>query len=408
MSSNPIPDPSEPKSIEAFLDLLRQSLDARSLVKVVLGKAIGPDPELIRVLVRPLAIRGQECLSFLHRYKTRDVTENASIPEGIGKVRALLASSFRHAHLFTTTRDAQWSISKKGKGFLSQRKPTHAEAPSSGHDREKSRFLELGKPFWVDLGVANERHELLASMSRKWKQINKFIEVFDHAFTAAGFPAGAPVRVVDFGCGKGYLTFAVHDHLRSNRGVEARVTGVELREDLVRLCNQAAQKARLDGLSFEPGDIQGHAPQAMDIMIALHACDTATDHALHRGIRGGASILLCSPCCHKQIRPQMQIPDPLRPVLRHGIHLDQEAEMVTDSLRALLLEAEGYAAQVFEFISLEHTGKNKMILAVKQARPANREDVKTRIRALKEFYGIREQRLETLLAAPEGRAEGPG
>lgn len=408
MSSNRIPDPSEPKSIEAFLDLLRQSLDARSFVKVVLGKSIGPDPELIRVSVRPLAIRGRECLSFLHRYKTKDVTENASIPEGIGKIRDLLARSFRHAHLFTTTRDAQWSISKKGKCLLSQRKPTHAEAPSPEHDREKPRFLELGKPFRVDLGVANERHELLASMSRKWKQINKFIEVFDHAFAAAGLPAGAPVRVVDFGCGKGYLTFAVHDHLRSNRGVAAHVTGVELREDLVRLCNQAVQRARLEGLSFEQGDIHGHAPQAMEIMIALHACDTATDHALHRGIRGGASLLLCSPCCHKQLRPQMQIPARLRPVLRHGIHLDQEAEMVTDSLRALLLEAEGYAAQVIEFISLEHTGKNKMILAVKQARPANREDAWARIRDLKDFYGIREQCLETLLASPAGRADGPG
>lgn len=121
---------------------------------------------------------------------------------------------------------------------MSQRKPTHAEAPLSGHDREKPRFLELGKPFWVDLGVANERHELLASMSRKWKQINKFIEVFEHAFAASGLSATAPVRVVDFGCGKGYLTFAVHDHLRSNRGVAAHVTGVELREELVRLCGR--------------------------------------------------------------------------------------------------------------------------------------------------------------------------
>ena len=271
-------------------------------------------------------------------------------------------------------------------------------APSREHDREKQRWLELDKPFWVDLGIANEQHQLLPSMSRKWKQIDTFIEVFDHAFESAGLQAAPQVRVADFGCGKGYLTFAVHDHLRSRRGIEAQVTGVELREDLVRLCNETVQKRRIAGLSFAQGDVRSCAPQAMEIMIALHACDTATDHAIHTGIRSGASIILCSPCCHKQIRPQMQSPRLLRPMLRHGIHLDQEAEMVTDSLRALLLETEGYATQVFEFISLEHTSKNKMILAVKRPDPARRQDALEQIRELKEFFGIREHCLETLLA----------
>ena len=360
-----------------------------------------------RVSARLVGIRGQERLSFLCRHETRDITENATIPEGIGKIRGLLAGTFRHAHLFTATQDVQWFLDKKGKGRVSKRKATHEGGGLSGHDREKARFLELGKPFWVDLGVANWQGQLLASMSRKWKQINKFIEVFDHAIDKAGLPGAGPVRVVDFGCGKGYLTFAVHDHLRSNRNIEAQVRGVELRGDLVELCNRAVQKAQLAGLSFESGDIQGFAPQGLEVMIALHACDTATDLALHKGIRGGASLLLCSPCCHKQIRPQMQIPGRLRPVLRHGIHLDQEAEMVTDSLRALLLEAEGYVAQVFEFVSTEHTGKNKMILAVKQARPGKRAEALEQIREIKDFYGIREHALETLLGAPERGAPHP-
>ena len=259
--------------------------------------------------------------------------------------------------------------------------------------------MDLDKPIWMDLGITNEQHQLLPSMSRKWKQIDKFIEVFDHAFESSGLQNATPVRVVDFGCRKGYLTFAVHDHLRNNRGIEAQVTGIELRKDLVQFCNQVVQKRKIAGLSFEHGDIASYAPQAMEIMIALHACDTATDHAIHKGIRAGASIILCSPCCHKQIRPQMQSPPLLRPVLRHGIHLDQEAEMVTDSLRALLLEAEGYATQVFEFISQEHTGKNKMILAVKQSNPARRKDALVQIQELKTFYGIREHCLETLLAS---------
>ncbi len=398
MSSIPVPEASDLKSIDDFLCLVRQSLDSHALVKVVLGKARGPDRGLIRVSVRPLRVRDRECLSFLYHYQTKDITENESLATGIGKIQTLLARSFQHAHLFTASQDVQLTISKKGKCILSKSKPTHEEVPAQGHDREKTRFLDLNQSIWMDLGISNEQHELLPSMSRKWKQINKFIEVFDHAFESAGLAGTTPVRVVDFGCGKGYLTVAVHDHLRNNRGVEAFVTGVELREDLVRLCNQAVQKWKIAGLAFEPGDIQSFAPQAMEIMIALHACDTATDHAIHKGIRAGASILLCSPCCHKQIRPQMRSPRLLRPVLRHGIHMDQEAEMVTDSLRALLLEAEGYATQIFEFISLEHTSKNKMILAVKRPHPVAREEARMQIQELKDFYGIREHSLETLLA----------
>jgi SAM-dependent methyltransferase len=212
------------------------------------------------------------------------------------------------------------------------------------------------------------------------------------------------VRVVDFGSGKGYLTFAMHDWL-GGQGRVAHVTGVELREDLVSLCNEAAARHGLTGLQFALGDVRQRAPEPMDVMVALHACDTATDHAIHLGLRAGASVILCSPCCHKQIRPQMRTPPLLRPLLQHGIHLGQEAEMVTDSLRALLLEAEGYATQVFEFIALEHTSKNKMILAVKKIGAAlataeqRRPELLSQIAEIKRFYGLREHCLETLLGA---------
>jgi hypothetical protein len=195
------------------------------------------------------------------------------------------------------------------------------------------------------------------------------------------------------------LTFAVHDHLRHALQRDAQVTGVELRQDMVALGNAAAQRLGLAGLNFEQGDVSTFAPRAVDVMIALHACDTATDHAIHKGIRAGAAIILCSPCCHKQLRPQLLSPHPLRPILQHGIHLGQEAEMLTDGLRALLLESRGYQTQVFEFISLEHTQKNKMILAVKRADPGPPDEVLAQIDEIKRFYGIREQCLEMLLNA---------
>jgi len=234
-------------------------------------------------------------------------------------------------------------------------------------------------------------------MARKWKQINKFIEVLHHAIEASALLGAAPIRVADFGSGKGYLTFAMHDHLRHTLGREALVTGVELRDDMVALCNRVVQRLGLEGLTFEQGDVSTVEPKAIDIMVALHACDTATDHAIHTGLRSGARIIMCSPCCHKELRPQLLSPHPLRPLLKHGVHLGQQAEMLTDGLRAMLLDACGYDAQVFEFVALEHTNKNKMILAVKREQATSSDTVWEQIRELKGFYGIQAQCLETLL-----------
>ena len=259
--------------------------------------------------------------------------------------------------------------------------------------------MALDRPFLVALGVTTQQHQLIPAMSRKWKQINKFVEVFSHALASSTLAQAKQVSVMDFGSGKGYLTFAIHDHLRHTLGLAAQVTGVELRPDMVKLCNGAAAALGLEGLGFDRGDVSTYAPQSIDVMIALHACDTATDHAIHKGIRAGAAIILCSPCCHKQIRPQLLSPHPLRPILQHGIHLGQEAEMLTDGLRAMLLESRGYQTQVFEFISLEHTNKNKMILAIKRAAPGPADEVLAQIDEVKRFYGIREQCLEALLNA---------
>jgi SAM-dependent methyltransferase len=234
-------------------------------------------------------------------------------------------------------------------------------------------------------------------MARKYKQINRFIEVLTAALETLPQQGDAPIRVADFGCGKGYLTFAVHDHLSCTLTRPVQVTGVELRDELVQTCNAAATQLGLRGLHFERGDLAAFKTQPLEVVIALHACDTATDMALHLALQAGAQVIVCSPCCHKQLRPQLLAPHPLRPILQHGIHLGQEAEMLTDGLRALLLQAEGYATQVFEFVALEHTAKNKMILAVKGGAVPPRDEVLRQIDEVKAFYGIREQALDTLL-----------
>ncbi len=393
--------------IERFLGLLADSLAQGSFVRLMLGRYRGAQADLVGISVRRLALRGEDCLSFVHRHTTRDVTTNLPLAQGIDAVRAALGEGFEHAHLLTLSQDIQLAVSKKGKHLLRCGKAGNAPAAPQVHDREKHRYLDLDRPFLAALGVTDAQHRLIPAMSRKWKQINKFVEILDHALAPVVAALPSPLRVVDFGSGKAYLTFAVHDYLRTTLERPARVTGVELRADLVAFCNRTAQRLGLEGLAFEQGDVGTHAPGPIDVMIALHACDTATDHAIHRGIRSGASVIMCSPCCHKQLRPQMHSPSLLQPMLQHGIHLGQEAEMVTDSLRALLLESQGYETQVFEFVSLEHTSKNKMILAVRRNPPASRDELLRQIHDIKAFYGIREHCLETLLSeAPAELAPG--
>jgi len=400
MSATATPARPAPDHHAQFIELLQTSLDQNAFIKLVLAKYAGDEPDLQRLIIKQLTVKDQPCLSFVYRYKTRDITKNFSLAEGVETVAALLPASFKNAHLLAVTDEAQLEYSKKGKSSLFKSKPQQLrEVPSGGHNREKNRFLDLGRPFLADLGVTNHKHELIPAMSRKWKQINKFIEVFSHALTSSPLALDKPVRVSDFGSGKGYLTFAIHDYLRNTLQAEGVVTGVELREDMVKLCNEAAARLEHPGLSFQHGDVRSVAPSAVDVMIALHACDIATDYAIHMGIRSGASIIMCSPCCHKQIRLQIQSPALLKPMLQYGLHLGQQAEMVTDSLRALFLEACGYETKVFEFISLDHTNKNKMILAVKRAEPVQPAELLAKIEELKAFYHITEHCLETLLRA---------
>ena len=411
-SSPPVPSSSADDPVARFMRQVRQAADEGRLLKLLLAhpQGLAVDGGLLaadvqRVMLRPVALKGVPHLSLLLRHPTKDITKNLPVDEALATVQGwLLAGAFRNAHLHTPVQEVQLAFGKKGKASVRVGKAaTMADqaGPEAGgqHNRDKQRFLSLERPFLRELGVTDAQGRLVPAMSRKWKQINKFIEVFAAALAASPLAGLPDPHVVDFGSGKGYLTFAVHDWLRHVRGLRAQVTGVELREDLVALCTRVIGALGLEGMAYEQGDVRHYHPERLDVMIALHACDIATDHAIHLGIRAGAGIILCSPCCHKQIRPQLLSPHPLRPILQHGIHLGQEAEMLTDGLRALLLEAAGYDTQVFEFISLEHTNKNKMILAVKRARPRDNGEVLAQIRDIKAFYGIQEQCLESLLRA---------
>jgi len=436
-SVHSLPSGAAAEPLAAFLAATRAAIEAGEFASLVLSKPRHASGEPRAVRIRLIALKDVPALSFVATHATRDETRNRALDDGIAEIAALLrpghSPAFAHATLHATEGDTQLLVSKKGKATLRRHRRTQADparsdraevdraevdrGPAGGddvalpsHDRERQRRLPLELPFLAELGVTDAGHRLVPSMARKWRQIDKFLEVLDRALdalpAATGGERAAPIRVVDYGAGKGYLTFAVHEHLRRRFGVAPEVTGVELRADLVAFCNGVAERSGCNGLRFVAGDLRTFVPEAVDVMIALHACDTATDHALDLGVRAGATVLVCSPCCHKELRPQLAKPRLLSGLLRHGIHVGQEAEMVTDSLRALLLETCGYEAQVFEFVSLEHTSKNKMILAKRRGAGGDHAARACgELADLKSFYGIREQRLETLLM---GRAAGTG
>tara|TARA_B110000116_G_scaffold140384_1_gene121662 strand:+ start:433 stop:1719 length:1287 start_codon:yes stop_codon:yes gene_type:complete len=391
--------------MQEFLQECSAAFTGDTFQRLVLSKYQGNDTELNRITLRPLVIKEQRLLSFLYEYRTNHVTKNVSLEDSLQQFKEWLGVDFFNAHLLTDDWEIQFSIASKGKLKLKKYRNKNTalkkydSAKNVTHDRAKKRFVAQDRPYLNALGVTDTKGEIIPAMSRKWKQINKFIEVLSRAINQTGLHERGEVHIADFGSGKAYLTFAVHDYFADQLNVNTQVTGVELRQGLVDLCNKTAAELNLDGIKFEQGDVQHFKAQGINIMIALHACDVATDYALHMGIRTGAEIIMCSPCCHKQIRPQLKSPALLAPLLQHGIHLGQEAEMLTDGLRALLLEAHGYDTQVFEFISLEHTSKNKMILAQKRKKPRDNTDILKQIDAIKTFYGIEEHCLETLLAS---------
>ena len=380
---------------QQFLQAFQQALESQSFDRMILSQYQGELEQLEKMTFRVVMLQGQPVLSCLYRHKTQDVTKNYSLDTALDTVTALLAQC-KQANLMTT--EQEWQLKKnKKKAMLTQskNKTVTKAVEQQGHDRVKQRFVDQDSYFLQPLGITDAKAQIIPSMARKWKQINKFVEIFSGALSHIQLPE--QLRVVDFGSGKGYLTFALYDYLLK-QDLNPFVTGVELNSKMVEFCQEVANKSDFQQLDFFQGDVRTYQPERLDVMIALHACDVATDFAIHTGIRLNAEVIMCAPCCHKELRPQLKAPLVLQPMLQFGIHAGQQAEMLTDTIRALLLKAYGYETKVFEFVALEHTSKNKMILATKRKDyQAPDVAVLAQIQALKEMYGIQKHSLELLL-----------
>jgi SAM-dependent methyltransferase len=377
---------------DRFLEKLRASLEDGTFVKLTLSQP-ARTAEARNFYVRPVELRAGRNLSCVWRYATRDVTKNLPTAEAVAKIEGMLGIDFARAHLFTIGGDWQLRCAADGDRVTASR-PAFSQLPLPEHDRRKVK--PAPRKFLEALGVTKPDGQPRAGMADKLRQIDRFTELLGHLVEDSPLRDRREIRVVDMGAGKGYLTFATCEFFRA-RGVAAEVIGVERRADLVELANGVARDCGIEGVRFVEGAI-GEAPiEKCDVLIALHACDTATDDALYEGLRTGASLLVTSPCCHKEVRPQLKPPPVLHDVLKHGILCEREAEIVTDALRALLLEIHGYRANVFEFISPEHTSRNLMLAAHRRPHPLDPKPLRARLRELLDFYGVREQRLARLL-----------
>ncbi|MEP6944706.1 MAG: SAM-dependent methyltransferase, partial [Acidobacteriota bacterium] len=351
------------ENVEKFIEELARSLKSSTFVKLSLGNYRGSDPHLQKLLVRLVNTKKGNRLYFLFRSDTRDIAKNFDFETGIGMIADALDNGFFSGHLFTTEHDHQLEVGKKGKSRLNVGKPTFKVLPSLDHDREKTAQVDVGSFYLKALGITDDTGRVRDKQQDKWRQINKFVEVLSSLVDRSFIKEKRELKIVDMGSGKGYLTFAAYDYFKNTRGTDVTVTGVDTKDHLIDLSNEIAKACGFDGLKFVEGTIAGHDVGNVDILIALHACNTATDDAIFKGIASKAELIVAAPCCHQELRPQIKPPSMFRDTLRHGVMAERMAEMITDGIRSLLLEANGYSTRLFEFVSTEHTPKNNMLVA---------------------------------------------
>ncbi len=391
--------------MEGFTEFVAQTMLAGDFVRATLAKPGREAPDGLRaVYLRPVGIRGENRIGWTWRHARRDEVKNLTPSETRAEIRKLAGSVFLHLDAEGSGRGASLRFNRRGEASLHFRPVrSPSAAPDREHDRRKVSLVDPELPCWRALGLTAPGGRVLPSGQDKWRQIVKFTEVIDSLLRRQSLPAGA--KIADMGSGKGYLTFALHALLTA-RGLTPQIVGIEQRPELVALCESVARQCGCEGLSFQEGGIAGWHGGPLDLLMALHACDTATDDAIAAGLRAGASLMVLAPCCHHQVRKDMKTGDPaLDPLLRHGIFRERQAEMLTDALRALFLERSGYRCQVFEFISPEHTAKNVMITAVRDAASRrNAARIDAEIIALKRHFGLSHHALEDRLNA--GPADG--
>jgi len=381
--------------IDKFFGIFKKIVEEKELLKLTFSKSSKAN-DLKNIIAKIIKIKSQYLLNVVFRHTTKDITKNYPLDEGIKILQELYNNHFQNADLYGTTANYFLKKNKKGKTHFQEVESITDKIPCFEHNKNKKEIIEVANNIYLkEVGICNALGEVKPDMYHKFRQLNKYIELLMPALKAIKHTG--TIHITDMGSGKGYLTFALYDYLTNMQKKSVRITGVENNAALVNFCNELAVKCGFNNLGFIQGSIEKTVMPDFDILIALHACDTATDEAIFRGIKANASLIVCAPCCHKQIRKEIAVKNQLYPLLKHGIFMEREAEMITDTLRVMWLEAFGYNTRIVEFIETEHTPKNILIIAQKHTTKTNYEHKVTDIEEFKKFFGIKYVKLESLL-----------
>ncbi len=350
------------------LEKLKEIINKEKIVNGILSKSVNPQNGQ-KLKIRTVLIKGERVCQFELFKGTQVFHENVKEEDAAKRVISYLSDLFMQGEIKTKDSEINVLISKKGRITLKVKKQKETQADNEAlltHNKEKHYILPEGEPvdFLVGLNVMTPDGKITKNRYDKFRQINRYLEFIEDCLDS--LPKDRTIRIIDFGCGKSYLTFAMYYFLGIENGRDIEVTGLDLKKDVIRDCNELAKTLQYDKLHFEVGDIKNYSgTDKVDMVVSLHACDTATDYALEKAIKWGARVILAVPCCQHEINRQIKSEE-LKPVLKYGLIKERISALFTDAIRANLLEEAGYETQILEFIDMEHTPKNILIRAVKK------------------------------------------
>ncbi len=375
--------------MEKTEQILTEALDSGSLIKIIFAGKRRKSQDYRKVIMRPVNIKGETVYQTEYHYEKKVTHSNISRSDVVKTAAKLIAEDFKQVNILTETEDIQILASKPERPRIT-RNCTKRQAADLSHNKRKNYIIEDNTPcdFLIKLGVMSPDGRVVKKHYSKFRQINRFLEIADDSFSY--LPDDRTLRIIDFGCGKSYLTFALYYYLKLIKHRDVEITGLDLKKDVIEFCSRTAAELGYDGLTFLTGDIADYESDGADMVVTLHACDTATDYALANAVKWNSRVILSVPCCQHELFSQIQSPVN-EPMLKHGIIKDKFTELLTDGLRGLKLESRGYDVSMIEFTSMEHTSKNIMLKAV---RPDNAsEDAMKKAleeyEALKDFYNVK-------------------
>lgn len=366
--------------------LLNQIIEEQKLIYAVLSNIRKKSQKTFnKASVKPVIIKDELFFQMTYHYDKKVIHNNFKSHEIIIELDSLMKSYFKQAIIFTIDADYQILVSKKGKEKILKKPPTRKKDNLS-HNRKKNYILEEDKPcdFLIKLGVMNKDGKVLSQKYDKFKQLNRFLEMVSDCIPYLN--KKRTINIIDFGCGKSYLTFALYYYLVEKLDLDVNIIGLDLKEDVIEFCNKIADELKYGNLKFIHGDIKGFKDiENVDMVVSLHACDTATDDALVKAMNWKADVILAVPCCQHELFNKIHNPV-MKPLEKHGIIKEKLSSLITDSIRGNILEIMGYSVQMLEFIDMEHTPKNILIRAFK-SKKTNKAAIRE-YKAIKKFWKI--------------------